>query len=188
MKSPNLIRKLNVDGPKEKYLLSTCSSSSSSSKETKYGRRISGVLAKGLNNRIVELPTMIECDHIPQDKSEIPTPDTTKPFPHLREISTEIPPMEHNANIDILIGRDAPEVLKVRQFKNGPCGSPWAQRQTLGWTISGEMCLDRVGGPVQISTCRTSVTSQKHPLLAPKSENCREKQQANSFHAQTTSM
>ena len=89
MISPNLIRKLNVDGPKEKYLLSTCSSSS---KETKYGRRISGVLAKGLNERIVELPTMIECDHIPQDKSEIPTPDMTRPFPHLREISTGIPP------------------------------------------------------------------------------------------------
>ena len=56
MISPILIWTFTVDGPKEKYLLSTCSSS----KETKYGRRISQVLVKGLNSNFMELPTMIE--------------------------------------------------------------------------------------------------------------------------------
>ena len=161
MISPNLIQKLNVDGPKERFLLSTCSTS----KETKYGRRISGVVLRSTNGKTVELPTMLECEHIPQDKNEIPTPEMTKSFPHLKEIATEIPPLDHNAEIDILIGRDAPEVLKVRQFKNGPRGAPWAQKHILGWTISGEMCLDRVGGPVHISSHRTSVELSSEPLV-----------------------
>lgn len=99
---------------------------------------------------VAKLPNLVECDHILQDKTEIPTPATTKHFPHLREISNEIPQLDQDAKISVLIGRDAPELLKVRAFKSGPKGAPWVQKLTLGWTVSGQMCLDRVGGPVHI--------------------------------------
>ena len=84
---------------------------------------------------------MIECDHIPRDKSEIPTLNMTEYFPHLKDIITEISPIDHSANIEILIERDAPKILKVRQFKNRSRDAPLAQEHNLGWTISGEMCL-----------------------------------------------
>lgn len=42
-------------------------------------------------------------------------------------------------------------------IENGPKGVPWAQRLDLGWTIAGQMCLDRVGGPIHISARRTAV-------------------------------
>lgn len=99
----------------------------------------------------------MECDRIPRDKSEIPTPEIARNFSHLKEIADQIPPLDPNANIEILIGRDAPELLKVRAFRNGPKEAPWAQKLNLGWTLSGQVCLDRVGGPVHVSAHRTAV-------------------------------
>ena len=78
-------------------------------------------------------------------------------FSHLKEIADEIPPYDPKASVEILIVRDAPELLKIRASRNGPKGAPWTQKQDLGWTISGQMCLDRVGGPVHISAHRTSL-------------------------------
>lgn len=153
MVSPNLADRLKVDGPRENYLLSTCSNH----KEVKSGRRVSGLIVRSLDGNVAKLPTLIECDHIPQDKSEIPTPAMTEHFPHLQTITKEIPPIDEDAKIEILVGRDSPELLKVRAFKNGPKGAPWAQKLSLGWTISGQVCLDRVGGPVHVLTRRTAV-------------------------------
>ena len=153
MITPNLADLLEVDTPKEKYLLSTCSSA----KETKYGRRVSGIMVKSLNGTVVRLPKLIECDHIPQEKNEIPTPSMMKNFPPLHDITNEIPPLDDDAKIEILLGRDAPELLKVCEFRNGPKGAPWAQKLLLGWTVSGQMCLDRVGGPVHVSACHTTL-------------------------------
>ena len=143
-----------------KYLLTTCSGT----KETKYGRRVSGLFVKSMCGRIAKLPDLVECEHVPQDKSEIPTPTTTKHYPHLEEVSKEIPPLDQEAKIGMLIGRDAPELLKVRAFKNGPKGAPWAQKLALGWTVSGQMCHDRVGGPVHISA-RSTVIQLPPPTL-----------------------
>ncbi|KAK2549568.1 hypothetical protein P5673_029955 [Acropora cervicornis] len=67
-------------------------------------------------------------------------------FPHLRDIANQIPQIDENAEIHLLIGRDAPELLKVRDFRNGPRGAPWAQKISLGWTIIGQMCLDLCRG------------------------------------------
>ena len=67
-------------------------------------------------------------------------------------IANEIPPLDEAAKIHLLIGRDAPELLKVREFKNGPRGAPWAQRLALGWTVSGQMCLDLASGPTHVRT------------------------------------
>ena len=38
-----------------------------------------------------KLPTLVECDHIPQDKHEIPTPQMARSFPHLQEIAEQVP-------------------------------------------------------------------------------------------------
>ncbi|XP_068707799.1 uncharacterized protein [Montipora foliosa] len=152
---------LGADGPLEKYFLSTCSGE----KEEKYGRRVAGITVRSLSGAEFAAPTLTECDTIPQDKSEIPTPDMARSFPHLKAIAHEIPPINETAKIHLLLGRDAPELLKVREFRNGPKGAPWAQRLALGWTISGQMCLDFASGPAHVLTRLTSLSTvtEKEP-------------------------
>ena len=115
------------------------------------------VVIQSISGATANLPTLIECGNIPQDKREIPTPEMARRFPHLQEIANEIPPLDETANIHLLIGRDAPELLKVREFRNGPKGTPWAQRLSLGWTIIGQMCLDLAGGPTHVLVRCTSL-------------------------------
>ena len=151
--SSELADDLGVNTPPERYFLSTCSGE----KGVKYGRRVPGLSIRSLTGIVSSLPTMIECDSIPKDKHDIPTPETARRFSHLESIASEIPSLDDAADIHLLIGRDAPELLKVREFKNGPIGTPWAQRLTLGWTIIGQVCLDLVDGPTHVLVHRTSL-------------------------------
>ena len=100
MVSPELADKLGKEGEKEKYLLSTCSGS----KEVRYGRRLSRIIARPLDGEQIELPTCIECDSIPEGKREIPTPIMASRFPHLEAIANKIPPYDPDANVSLLIG------------------------------------------------------------------------------------
>lgn len=115
-----LADKLNAQGPDWRYYLSTCGSDS----EVKYGRRVTGLIIRSIHGRTSKLPTLIECDNIPQDKEEIPTPEIAMQYPHLASISEELPPLDKEAKVQLLIGRDGPELLKARAFKNGPKGAP----------------------------------------------------------------
>ena len=101
--SSELADELGVLGPQEKYYLSTCNSE----KEVKYGCRVTNVSIQSPSGTAADLPTLIECDGIPQDKQEIPTPEMARRFSHLEDIADEIPPFDSNANIHLLIGRDA---------------------------------------------------------------------------------
>ena len=69
--SSEVADQLGAEGPLEKYYLSTCSSN----KELKYGRRVTGTTIQALNGTALDLPTLIECDSIPRDKREVPTPE-----------------------------------------------------------------------------------------------------------------
>ena len=133
MITPNVANRLGATGPIVKYFLTT----GSGGREEKSGRRISGVVLRSLTGIIAKLPQLVECTNIPEDKREIATPEMARRFSHLKEIADEIPPCDPKASVEILIGRDAPELLKIRASRNGPKGAPWAQKLDLGWTISG---------------------------------------------------
>ena len=74
----------------------------SATKEVKFGHRVSSLQVKSLNGIIEELPTLIECDSIPKDKREIPTSKLAKQYSHLKDIAKEIPPIDTNAEIQLL--------------------------------------------------------------------------------------
>ena len=145
---------LGASGPLEKYFLPTCSGNL----EEKYGRRLTGIAIRSTNGAEFTLPTLRE-GNIPQDKREIPTLAMARRFPHLSLIANEIPPLDDTADVHLLIDRDAPELLKVRESRNGPSGAPWAQRLALGWTISGQLCLDFPSGPAHVLTRLTSLST-----------------------------
>jgi len=142
----DLADNLNANGPEWKYYLSTCAGE----KEVRHGRRVTGLIVRSVHGRTSKLSTLIECDDVPQDMEEIPTPEITMQYPHLSDIADEIPPLDDQAQVQLLIGRDAPELLKVRAFKNGLKGAPGAQKLVLGWTISGQACLDLTDGPIHV--------------------------------------
>ena len=128
-------------------------------REEKYGRRVAGITVRAISGAEFVLPTLTEYDTIPQDKREIPTPSMAKRFPHLTAIASEIPPLDETAKVHLLIGRDAPELLKVRESRNGLRGAPWGQRLVLGWTISGQVCLDFPSGPAHILASLTNLST-----------------------------
>ncbi|EDO37863.1 predicted protein [Nematostella vectensis] len=75
------------------------------------------------------------------------------------------------AEVHVLLGRDAPEILKVREFKHGPKGAPWAQKLLLGWTISGQLCLDALStNGVQIHVHLTRLSSPENATHSVQSD------------------
>ena len=115
-----------------------------------------GVALYSMAGRTIRFPQLVECSNIPQDKREIVILEMARHFSHIKEVAKEIPPYHPKVKVEILIGRDAPELFKVRENKNGQKGAPWVQRLDLGW-ISGQMCLDQVGGLIHISAPCTAV-------------------------------
>lgn len=70
------------------------------------------------------LLTLVEYDQIPDNEGEIPTPEAAYHHPHLRHLVSEIPPMDMDAEILVLLGRDILRVHKVRQQCNGSDNAP----------------------------------------------------------------
>ena len=150
---PEIFEALGISGATFPYELSTCGGE----KIAKEGRRANGLVVESETGRTEPLPTVIENAYIPGDRSEIPSPDLCEKFPHLRTLASSIPKPRDDVNIILLIGRNCPELLKVRESRNGPRGMPWAQRTNLGWTISGQVCMSGAKGKVHASVSRTVI-------------------------------
>ncbi|XP_053091228.1 uncharacterized protein LOC128318568 isoform X1 [Pangasianodon hypophthalmus] len=128
------------------------------------GRRAMDFIAHPLDGNLsVPLPTLIECNYIPENRSEIPTPEAAKHHPHLKSIAHLIPPLDPNAQILLLLGCDILQVHKVRDQRTGPQNAPYAQRLDLGWVVVGEVCLSAAHKPSTISVYRTNVLEDGRP-------------------------
>ena len=156
-----LFEKLNIEGKTTAYTLKTCSGV----KETK-GRLAQGLVIESLDQSAkYRLPTLTECDEIPNNREEIPTPQVARAHPHLQQIADEIPELDEQAEILLLIGRDVPPLHKVHESRNGSRNAPWGQRLDLGWVVLGNTCLNGAHKPEQISTCKTQVLHNGRPSL-----------------------
>ncbi|XP_052069035.1 uncharacterized protein LOC127708232 [Mytilus californianus] len=107
--SPEFFNLFDVKHKPENYTLSTCSGRVVTS-----GKRGRGFVMESINgNDKFDLPVLIECDDIPNNRDEIPTPEVTMHHPHLKELRGSIPPIEENCQILLLIGRDLIEAHHV---------------------------------------------------------------------------
>ena len=142
-----------IESNSSPYTLRTCSGTVETA-----GRKASNFTVESLNGEtIVMLPTLIECNSMPDDKEEIPTPEITQLFPHLAPVADKIPPPDPSAQILLLLGRDVLSVHKVREQHNGPNNTPYAQRLDLGWVIVGEICLDGAHQPTDVNVYKTNI-------------------------------
>ncbi|KAL4009138.1 hypothetical protein ACER0C_002990 [Sarotherodon galilaeus] len=87
----------------------------------------------------------------------IPTPEAAHHHAHLRQIANLIPPLDPNADILLLLGRDMLRVHKVREQINGPDDAPFAQRLDMGWVVVGDVCLDGVHRPPHVNSYKTFI-------------------------------
>ena len=75
-------------------------------------------------------------------------------------IAGNLEPLDENAEILLLIGRDAIEAHHILDQVVGPTNSPFAQRLKLRWVVVGEMCLGSSHKPVDASVCKTYLTPE----------------------------
>ena len=160
----NFFDKFNECGPEYTYTLKSCSGESKSS-----GRRAQGYIIESLeNSQTFVLPEIVECDYIPQNRSEIPVPEVAEHHPHLAEIAAHIQPLDNTIDIELLIGRDLLDVHVILDQRVGNSGEPFAQRIPLGWVVIGNVCLGDVHKQPVVNVNKTSVLPNgRHTYLDP---------------------
>ena len=90
----------------------------------------------------IPISTTYTRDDLPADETDIPTRHAARQWPHLRRIADHIP-KHHAVEIGLLIGRNVPKAMKIREVVNGEDDQPWAERYDLGWTIIGNVCTEK---------------------------------------------
>ncbi|XP_060761029.1 uncharacterized protein LOC132870982 [Neoarius graeffei] len=157
----------HVGGPTYSYTLKTCSGVGDAS-----GHRATGFVIEPADGDIsLTLPTLLECNMIPNNRDEIPTQAAAHSHPHLRAIANEIPEVDMNAEILLLLGRDMLRAHKVRKQINGPHDTPYAQRLDLGWVIVGDVCLGSTHRPPEVTSMKTYILENGRPSHFPPCEN-----------------
>lgn len=112
-----------------------------------------------------KLPSIIECNSIPNVREEIPTPEVAMFHPHLNDLAMHIPPLDDNTQILLLICRDIVEAHHVLDKRIGPIGAPYAQKLRLGWVIVGEVCLGKVHPPDTVYVNKTNLVRNGRPSI-----------------------
>ncbi len=145
------------------YTLRTCAGTV----ET-VGRLARGYQVESLDGSLVlPLPALLERNKIPENRSEIPTPEFINK--HLKHLARYIPEPDHHAPILPLLGRDIIRVHKAPKQVNGPPNAPFAQKLDFGWVIIGDMCLGKVHKPTLVQTYHTSILEWSVYVLTPMS-------------------
>ena len=146
-------------GPDHEYVMSSCAG-----KFVTSGHKASGYAVKSLDESCTfELPCLIECNDIPNSRSEIPSPAVAQAYSHLNDLATCIPEVDDSAEIEILIGRDLISAHYVLDQRIGGDSLPFGQKLPLGWVIIGDVCLGRSHLPEIISVSKTSVLADGRP-------------------------
>ncbi|XP_015230161.1 PREDICTED: uncharacterized protein LOC107084717 isoform X2 [Cyprinodon variegatus] len=151
----------NDRSPSAPYTLRTCAGVREAA-----GRRASGYEIESLDGNVrILLPSLIECNDIPNNRDEIPTPEVARHHQHLKSLAHLIPNIDPQAQIMLLLCRDLIRVHKVRKQLNGPHDLPYAQKLDLGWVIIGNICLGSNHMPQTINTFYTKTTETTRPTL-----------------------
>ena len=148
---PNFFDLLKLDAEAKPFSLKTCSETSQGS-----GRHAHDLIIESLDGtRSYTLPVPTECDAIWDNREEIPTLNGAREFPHLQPIADKIPELCPEAEILLLLGRDAPPLHKIQESWNRLKNAPWTQRLHLGWVVIGNTCLDGAHKPDKVSAYQT---------------------------------
>ena len=97
---PELFSSLDVEGADINYSMKTCSGTFDSSGRVAHG------LVESYDTKVqLDLPPLVECGGVPDNREEIPTPEIAESYVHLQDIGPLIPPLMEIPTL-LLIGRD----------------------------------------------------------------------------------
>ncbi len=97
---------------------------------------LSGVEVSGMDmNDFIELPNVLTQETMPVSRLNIPQQEDIAKWPYLRNIKL------HNldAEVDLLIGTDAPKVMEPWELINSQGEGPYAVRTRVDWVINGPL-------------------------------------------------
>ena len=155
----DLLDAIGVSSQKIRYSLSTCAGT-----DTRYGRKATGLILQSMDKSAeLTMNCVIECNQIPNERSEIPTACVADTHQHLQCIKNCIQPLDEEAQILLLIGRDLPEAHHIHDQKIGPPGTPYAQKCMFGWVVIGETCLGKVHKPEKLTVNKTYLLQNDQP-------------------------
>ncbi|XP_068246878.1 uncharacterized protein [Palaemon carinicauda] len=86
-------------------------------------------------------------------------------YPHLMDIRDNIPPIDDNCQILLLIGRDLIEAHHVIDQRFGSQRAPYAQQLKLGWVIIGETCINKQHIPIELNIKLTNILPNGQPSM-----------------------
>ncbi len=148
-----VFERLHIQGEHTPYTIRTCSGLTHT-----HGRRARDLVVESLDAKVsLPLPVMIECNEIPDNRSEIPTPAVARHYSYLKAIAENIPEVDSEVQIALLLGRDLLQAHKVREQRNAPGNTPFAQRLDLGWEIVSDACLNGAHRPNKVNVNKTFV-------------------------------
>jgi len=96
----------------------------------------------------VSIPKAYVRDSISVDVTDIPTHATLRYWPHLNHLVAEIPERNPTVPIGLLIGVNCPRALEPVEIISGTGSSPFAVRTVLGWSVSGPLSSNVIGGRI----------------------------------------
>lgn len=146
----------------QQFTLSSCAG-----RQQMSGRRALGFFVSYIDGSVsMELKTVTECNDIPNDCSETPTPDVISHQPHMCNLP--IPKLNPDAQILLLIGRDPPEAHHVRDQRIGTRNAPFAQRVNLGWVVVRDVYLGNFHKPTTVASFKTTlIDSHRETIFKP---------------------
>jgi hypothetical protein len=158
---PKALSFFEVTAPLQDYWLS----SMTGTRVAMRGARVTGFRVKGVGeSREISLPSLHTHDSIPDSKKEVASPDVVRSHQKISHFADRFQPIDQNAEVLLLLGRDSPEALiTVCQYE----GVPTVYHTRLGWALVGPAC------PLRTSTAMTLRTSLDHehfdltPRFAP---------------------
>ena len=89
----------------------------------------------------VELPRVYTRKEIPADHEQLPSSSLVNRTEHLKEIASEIPPLNPELEIDLLVGSNCPNALLPLCVVPNKGNGPFAVWLKHGWTVSGPLYL-----------------------------------------------
>ncbi|XP_035989441.1 uncharacterized protein LOC118561455 [Fundulus heteroclitus] len=101
---------------------------------------ISGLQVAAFNkNDFIQLPDVMTQKRMPVSKRNVPQQEDINQWPYLQSIKL------HNldADVDLLIGTDAPKVMEPWELINSQDDGPYAVWTRVGWVINGPLRSER---------------------------------------------
>lgn len=127
----HLVQKLKVTGRKTNFLLSTMGQRKIVPAYSLTGLQVSNVDGSDFHL----LPEVLTQLKMPVTVDNMMTPEELANWPHLSKV--KIHPIK--ANVDLLIGTNAPKILEPWEVLKSCGNGPYAVKTVLGWVVNGPL-------------------------------------------------